>query len=60
VLDDNTPAFDSADADRVYRNYLVRCRCLGIDPVPREQAQDLMKEWSQVIAIRRSAPMTAH
>jgi hypothetical protein len=32
--------------NRVYRNYLVSCRQLGIEPVPRDRAGELMQEWA--------------
>jgi len=33
---DDAPAFDPLDAERVYRNYLLTCPMLGVEPVPRE------------------------
>ena len=52
MIDDtasDAPAFDPPDADTVYRYYLETCRRLGVDPVPRERAADLIAEWSAVI-----------
>ena len=46
-------------ADRAYALYLETCRRLGVDPVPRERAQDFMAEWSNAIAAGR-APPTIH
>ena len=28
---------------RVYRNYLLTCRCLGVEPVSRERAAELIE-----------------
>jgi len=47
---------DLPDADTVYARYLVTCRRLGIDAVPRELAQRLIAEWSEAIAAGRSIP----
>ena len=44
--DNNPPAFDSPDADRVYANYLETCRRLGVEPVLRERAAELIHEWA--------------
>lgn len=30
---------------RVYRDYLLTCRRLGIAPLPRERAAELIREW---------------
>ena len=63
MLDDadkDTPEFDPPDAERVYRNYVETCRRLGVEPVPRERAQDLIAEWSDAIAAGRSVPPTMH
>ena len=38
------------DADQVYRNYLATCQRLGVEPVPRGHAQELMAEWSNALA----------
>ena len=58
MLDDtDAPAPNRPDPDRVYRNYLERCRRLGIEPVRRDHARDLMAEWSVVIQASRQ---TAH
>ena len=35
---------EAPDTDRVYRNYLVTCAMLGIEPTPREQALGLIQE----------------
>lgn len=44
------PDFDLPDADLVYRQRL------GVEPVPRERAQELIAEWSNAIAAGRSGP----
>jgi hypothetical protein len=49
VVDDaerDAPELDPPDAESVYRNYVETCRRLGVEPVPRDRAQDLMAEWS--------------
>jgi len=51
--DKESPAIDPPDAERVYRNYLERCKRLGIEPVLRDHAQDLMAEWSAAIEASR-------
>ena len=56
--DNDDPGFDPPDAGRVYRDYVETCWRLGVEPVPRDRAQDLMAEWSDAIAARRSAPPT--
>ena len=35
--DSDAPALDPPDPERVYRNYHVTCRRLGIEPVPRQR-----------------------
>ena len=52
MIDDtpDAPALDPPDADTVYAHYLETCRRVGVEPVPRERAQDLIREWSETIA----------
>ena len=57
--DDDIPELDQPDADRVYCNYLVTCRRLGVTAVPRERAQDLIREWTETIA-RGGEPRIRH
>ena len=47
---------DPPDPDRVYRHYLERCRRLGIDPVLRDRAHDLIAEWNDAIAASQLVP----
>ena len=54
--DSDTFARDPPDPDRVYRRYLERCRRLGIDPVLRDRAHDLIAEWNHAIAASRTVP----
>jgi len=54
--DCDTADFDPPDADEVYARYLETCRRLGVEPVARERAQDLIREWSDAIAAGRVAP----
>ena len=49
----DTSALNWPDPERVYRNYLERCKRLGIEPVLRDHAQDLMAEWSAAIEASR-------
>ena len=54
MLDDtDTSTLNPPDPERVYRNYLERCRRLGIEPVRRDHAQDLMSQWSVAIEANR-------
>ena len=34
---------------RAYRNYMLTCRRLGVEPVPRERADDLMAQWFETL-----------
>ena len=47
---------DPPDPDRVYRHYLDRCQRLGIEPVMRDRAYDLIAEWNDAIAATRTVP----
>ena len=44
--DTDASAFDPPDPDEVYGRYLETCRCLRVEPVPRERARELIAEWS--------------
>ena len=39
----------SPEMARVYRNYLLTCRRLGVAPVPRERAHALVAKWSATL-----------
>lgn len=54
--DTHAPALNPPDADRVYRNHLEKCQRLGIDPVPRDRAHDLIAEWNDAIVACRTVP----
>ena len=56
----DAPELDQPDPERLYRNYLVTCKRLGVTAVPRERAQDLIREWSDAIAAGRSVPPITH
>ena len=59
MSDDKDPPDLSPDQARVYRDYLLTCRRLGISPVSPERAKVLLKEWADSIAAQRtSAPFT--
>ena len=62
VLDDadDVPAFDLPDPEQVWRNYLENFRHLGVQPVSRDRAMDLMAEWADAIAGRQSVPSITH
>ena len=40
---------------RVYRNYLLTCRRLGIQPVSQERAKVLLREWAALRACPQGA-----
>lgn len=50
---DDARAFGPADPERVYRNCVETYGRLGVEPVPRNRAQDLMAEWSDAITAGR-------
>lgn len=52
VAEDKALEVGPPDADTVYRNYLETCRRAGVEPVPRERAQQLMAEWNEVLSGR--------
>ena len=56
----DAPKLDQPDPERLYRNYLVTCKRLGVTAVPRERAQELIREWSDAIAAGRSVPPITH
>jgi hypothetical protein len=43
--------------ERVYLDYLESCKRLGIEPVERERALVLIKEWGEALS-GRPAPAT--
>src|SRR5262245_57059079 len=45
MLDDSADP-DLADADTVHEGYLKTCAMIGVEPVPRERAHELVAEWS--------------
>ena len=57
---DKTPAFDPPDARQVVHQLPRNVPALGVEPVPRDRAQDLMAEWSDAIAAGRSGPPSKH
>ena len=48
MSDDDHP--DPPDQARVYRNYLVTCQRVVVEPLPYERARELVAEWTKVIA----------
>ncbi len=46
-------AVDAPDPEQVYANYLRSCAMAGIEPVPRERALGLLKEWVEVLSGRQ-------
>ena len=51
--DNDAPGFNPPDADRPYVNYVETCRRLGVEPVSRDRAQNLIAEWTDAIAARQ-------
>jgi hypothetical protein len=58
--DDFVRDTEPPDPDRVYALYLETCRRLGVEPVPRDHAHELIAESSDVIAAGRSVPHIRH
>ena len=42
----NDGALDLPDPDPLSRNYRETCRRPGVEPVPRDRAQELIREWA--------------
>ena len=57
--DNDVPAFEQPDQERVYRNYLETCRRLGVKPTPQGRAEALIKEWTKALAAGRIDPPEA-
>ena len=56
--DSDAPSPDPpVSADRVYENYRRTCKKLGVKPVPRERADGLIQEWTEVLS-GRPEPVT--
>jgi hypothetical protein len=55
-----SPEFAPPDEDVVYAGYLETCRRLGVEPVPRVRAHELMAEWGAALAGCVTAPPTTH
>jgi hypothetical protein len=51
--DDKSSPNLTPEMARLYRNYLVTCRRLGVELVTRERAVGLMQEWNEVLSGRR-------
>ena len=51
---------EQPDPERLYRNYLVTCKRLGVTAVPRERADKLIAEWAAEIAAGLSVPPATH
>jgi hypothetical protein len=49
--DNGPPDIDAPNPARVYRNYLLTCRRMGITPTSPERAKVLLKEWADSIAV---------
>ena len=56
--DNDIPAVEQPDRERVYRNYLETCRRLGIKPTPQGRAEALIKEWTKALAAAAVPPPT--
>ena len=58
--ENDSAAFQSPDQDQVYLNYLESCKRQGIQPVPRDRARELIKEWAHALAAARRDSPTSH
>ena len=56
----DAPKLDQPDPERLYRNYLVTCKRLGVTAVPRERADKLIAEWAAAIAAGRALRPIKH
>jgi len=54
---DDAPTLEPLHTERVYRNYLETCRRLGVEPVSRHRADNLMAEWSDAIVAGPPPPL---
>ena len=52
MLNDGPPKLDPSEVERVYRNYLAVCARLGVKPMPRERAAELIREWAAALERR--------
>ena len=57
-LESHTVTTDLPDVDEVYALYLETCKRLGVEPVQRGHAQELMSEWSAKLTGRGVASTT--
>ena len=48
--DDHNPL--ELDLDGLYARYLVTCAMSGVEPLPRERADGLIQEWTEVLSGR--------
>jgi len=55
---DNESLADPPNPARIYRDYLLTCRRMGITPTSPERARALLKEWMESIAAGRTVPPT--
>jgi hypothetical protein len=63
MSDADDPKRILSDVDTVYANYLLTCRRLGIEPVPRDRAGLLVAAWLGRIEsamCREQGPHTKH
>jgi hypothetical protein len=56
---DNESLADPPNPARVYRDYLLTCRRMGITPTSSERARALLKEWMESFAAGRTDPPTS-
>ena len=57
--DSEVPAYVPPDADRVYRNYVETCRRLGVEPTPRDRAQNLIKDRNAALVAAGQPPTSS-
>jgi hypothetical protein len=46
------PTDPPLDLDGLYARYLETCRRIGVGPVPRERAEGLIQEWTEMLSGR--------
>ena len=61
MADDDKDRTDlSPNQARVYRDYLLTCRRLGMTPMSPERAKVLLQEWADSLAANRADTSTNH
>ena len=58
--DSDSPVLDPLKPARVYRDYLLKCRRLGIMPASPDRAKAILKEWADAIEAGLPKPSVRH